>query len=65
MIKPLGLTPSFQVVKATKAEDIVWDTVERVIELGMTPEAFRREVLQAWKYVLDENTKAAIEELKK
>ena len=57
MSKPNGLSATLQVLKPSRAEDAIWDAVQEAIDAGMTPERFKREVMQAWMHELSEETK--------
>lgn len=62
-MKPLGMDAMFRVVRPTPAEDVVWDAVQRAIELGMTPRDFRLTAAEAWEQILREAGKDAAAEL--
>jgi hypothetical protein len=64
-MKPLGMTPTFQIVQAHPAQDKLWEAVELYIDNGGTPESFRREAAEAWAHYLAENAKHAQEVLRK
>jgi RNA binding exosome subunit len=64
-MKPLGMTPFFQIVHATRAEDKVWEAVEEAIDGGMTPAEFRSEAADAWEQILRDRGKEARKQLEK
>lgn len=67
MSKPSGLSlgigedglPHFQVNRATRTEDAIWDAVETAINEGWTPEQFRNEAADAWAERLEQDAKDA------
>lgn len=59
MGKPNGMTPTFQIIRPTGAEDAIWDAVQAAIEHGMTPEDFKREAAEAWGEKLRDEAKHA------
>ncbi len=47
----LGMTsrgPVLSVTAISRAQDAIWNAVQEAVDGGMTPEQFRREVVQAW-----------------
>jgi len=70
--KPLGIdivlsggVPVFRMSPIDRTTDRIWDAVREAINANMTPEQFKQEVIQAWKYHLEEDIKHAIKELRK
>ena len=49
-MKPLGVTPFLGIVHPTRAQDAIWEAVEKAIAENMTPEKFRAEVALAWAH---------------
>lgn len=47
-MKPLGITPFFEVRKPSPTEDAIWEAVQSAIDCGWTPERFKQEASAAW-----------------
>ncbi|MDP2815077.1 MAG: hypothetical protein Q8O19_00175 [Rectinemataceae bacterium] len=58
-MKPLGMTPFFQIVTPTSEENKIWETVSDLISAGWTPEQFKAEAAEAWAYELERRAKHA------
>lgn len=56
MPKPSGISiqmtsrgPTFKTTQISGWEDNLWDAVEEARTLGITPERFKKELIQAWE----------------
>ncbi len=64
MSKPSGINigmnergPTWSVASSSRVDNLIWEAVQEAILAGMTPEQFKREVADAWKYELSEESK--------
>lgn len=62
MSKPWGLSPTFQVTRPSKAEDLIHEAVEQAIIEQMTVKDFIRNARESWGLVLDGDKKHADQE---
>ncbi|MCR4340875.1 MAG: hypothetical protein NUW01_13425 [Gemmatimonadaceae bacterium] len=51
MSKPYGMTPWFEIVRPSEAQNAIYGAVESAIEAGMSVEQFRREAWECWEIV--------------
>ncbi len=63
MPKPNGLSikmslagPTFKTTQTSRWEDALWDAVEEARTLGITPERFKMELIQAWTESIKRDT---------
>lgn len=61
-MKPLGMI-GLAVIKPSRVEDRIWDSVEEAILAGWSPEQFKREAAQAWSQILRDQAKRAAADL--
>ena len=59
MSKPMGMTPTFQIVHPSKAEDVVWDAVETAKAEGRDLNWTLCEVRTAWVECAEEEVRNA------
>lgn len=53
-MKPLGMTPTFQIVKPDRIQDAIYEATQQAIDAGWTVDQFRREAAACWRIYLDE-----------
>ena len=64
----LGLDPdsglTMRVAQTSQTENAIWDVVEGAIREGWSPERFKKEVTEAWEYILNQQLKHDIVDLR-
>lgn len=54
MSKPLGLSPTFQIIRSSAIEDKIYDVVDYAITVGYSIEDFFKEAKNCWYIAIEE-----------